>query len=68
METLNYIICSAVLIIGIALFLTDNICLILVGFLWLVLNLRLSTNNKVRRMWKSYIKSTIKLEKKLGMY
>lgn len=68
METLNYIICSAVLIIGIALFLTDNICLILVGFLWLVLNLRLSTNNKVRRMWKSYIKSTIKMEKKLGMY
>lgn len=68
METLNYIICSAVLIIGIALFLTDNICLILVGFLWLVLNLRLSTNNRVRRMWKSYIKSTIKLEKKLGMY
>lgn len=68
METLNYIICSAVLVIGIALFLTDNICLILVGFLWLVLNLRLSTNNRVRRMWKSYIKSTIKLEKKLGMY
>lgn len=68
METLNYIICSAVLVIGIALFLTDNICLILVGFLWLVLNLRLSTNNKVRRMWKSYIKSTIKMEKKLGMY
>lgn len=68
METLNYIICSAVLVIGIALFLTDNICLILVGFLWLVLNLRLSTNNRVRRMWKSYIKSTIKMEKKLGMY
>lgn len=68
METLNYIICSAVLVIGIALFLTDNICLILVGFLWLVLNLRLSKNNRVRRMWKSYIKSTIKMEKKLGMY
>lgn len=69
MKALNYIVCSVVLFIGIALLLTDNIILIIAGFLWLVLNVLLSTiNSKVRLMWKSYVKSTIKLEMLLGIY
>lgn len=69
MKVISYIFCSVVLFIGIALLLTDNLILIFVGFFWLVLNVLLSTiNSKVRLMWKSYIKSTIKLEQKLGVY
>lgn len=69
MKVVSYIFCSAVFFIGIALLLSDNILLIIVGFFWLVFNVLLSTiNSKVRLMWKSYIKSTIKLEKKLGVY
>lgn len=69
MKILNYIVCSVVLFIGIVLLLTDNIILIIAGFFWLVLNVLLSTtNSKVRKMWKSYVKSTIKLEMLLGIY
>lgn len=69
MKVLNYLVCSVILFIGIALILTDNLILIMVGIFWFVLNVLLSTiNSKVRLMWKSYIKSTIKMEKKLGMY
>lgn len=69
MKVLNYLVCSVILFIGIALILTDNLILIIAGIFWFVLNVLLSTiNSKVRLMWKSYIKSTIKMEKKLGMY
>lgn len=69
MRVKNYLVCSLIILFGIGLLLSGNIVLELSAVLWYIFNRKLSTiNSKVRKMWKSYVKSTIKLEMLLGIY
>lgn len=67
MKAINYIVCSVVLFIGIALLLTDNICLIIAGFLWFAFHYKLSTINKVRKMWRKFWKTNLEIEHYFGV-
>lgn len=67
MKALNYIVCSVVLFIGIALLLTDNIILIIAGFLWLAFHYVLSTKKQVRRMWRKFWKTNLEIERYFGV-
>lgn len=67
MKTLNYIICSVVLFIGIILLCSDNIILIIAAFLWGLLNYKLSTIKQVRLMWRKFWKTNLEIERYFGV-
>lgn len=66
-STINYLLCSAILLVGLALIVTDNIYLILAGLAWFGFHYKLSTKRQVRMMWKTFWKTNLKIEKRLGV-
>lgn len=67
MKTINYIICSAIIFIGLTLLCSDNILLVIAAFLWGLFHYKLSTINKVRLMWKKYWKTNLEIERYFGV-
>lgn len=56
-----------ILFVGIALLCSDNIILIIAAFLWGLFHYKLSTINKVRRMWKRFWKTNLEIERYFGV-
>lgn len=66
MKTLNYIICSMALAIGITLLLTNNFPMIIAGGLWFVLLYKTSKTKQAKRMWRTFYKTNLEIEKYFG--
>lgn len=65
---INYIICTILLGAGIVLIFSDDLSTIILGVLWFVSLYISSTNKVLKSMWKSYIRTTMRIEKILGIY
>lgn len=67
-STINYIICTLLLGVGIVLLMGNELSTIILSVLWFVILWKTSTNKYMKRMWKSYWKTNIKTMMKLGIY
>lgn len=68
MKALNYIVCSAILLIGIVLLFSGDSLLIVGAFLWGGINYMASACNKrVQRTWRMFVKSNLEIERYFGV-
>lgn len=68
MKVLNYIICSTIILVGIVLVLSGELIPILFGLLWIVVNMKMHNFHWYKKMWKSFFKTNIEIERYFGLY
>lgn len=67
MKTLNYIVCSTIITIGIVLLLSGEIVPTILGLIWLAINMKFAYLNIGRKMWKRYWKTNLEINRYFGM-
>lgn len=67
MKALNYIVCSTIIFIGIVLFLSGEITPMVIGLLWVGVNIKFACLNVGKKMWGRFIKTNIKINRYFGL-
>lgn len=67
MKTLNYIVCSTIITIGIVLLLSGEITPTILGLIWLAINMKFACLNIGRKMWKRYWKTNLEINRFFGL-
>lgn len=67
MKTLNYIVCSTIITIGIVLLLSGEIVPTILGLIWLAINMKFACLNIGRKMWKRYWKTNLEINRYFGL-
>lgn len=67
MKAINYLICSAILFIGLALLCGGNFLSVFAAFLWGLFNYKLSTIKQVRLMWRKFWRTNLEIERYFGV-
>ena len=67
MKTLNYIVCSTIITIGIVLLLSGEITPTILGLIWLAINMKFACLNIGRKMWKRYWKTNLGINRFFGL-
>lgn len=67
MKTLNYIVCSTIITIGIVLLLSGEIIPTILGFIWIGINIKFSCLNIGRKMWKRFLRTNMEINRYFGL-
>ena len=67
MKTLNYIVCSTIITIGIVLLLSGEIIPTILGLIWLAINMKFACLNIGKKMWKRYWKTNLEINRYFGL-
>lgn len=68
MKVINYLICSTILFVGIVLLMSGSLPLVLADLLWVGLNSLLTKKKAVRKMWRSFYRTSLKLNEAFGLH
>lgn len=68
MKVLNYIVCSTITFVEIVLVLSGELIPILFGLLWIVVNMKMYNFHWYKKMWKSFFRTNIEIERYFGLY
>ena len=67
MKTLNYIVCSTIIFIEIVLLMSGEMTPMIVGLIWLALNIKFACLNIGRKMWKKYWETNQEINRYFGV-
>ena len=67
MKALNYVVCSTIIFVGIVLFLSGEITPTIAGLIWFGVNIKFSCLNIGRKMWKSFLRTNMEINRYFGL-
>lgn len=67
MKALNYVICSTIIFIEIVLLLSGETTPIVLGLIWLAINIKFACLNIGRKMWKRFLRTNMEINQYFGL-